>query len=142
MSLSDQLKFDANGLIPAIARDAESGEVLMMAYMNAEAVERTVATGRVRRLKRRAESSSVPYTNSAESPGQFTELLASRIYPASLQDAATPSATSSSLPAIDGQRPSFPPCALPALPTCGFSPQSRCVGFLMPDHLKFLHIVR
>ena len=47
MSLVEQLKFDAHGLIPAIARDAETGEVLMMAYMNAEAVQCTVATGRV-----------------------------------------------------------------------------------------------
>ncbi len=47
MSLADQLKFDKDGLIPAIARDAASGEVLMMAFMNAEAVERTLETGRV-----------------------------------------------------------------------------------------------
>ena len=47
MSLTDLLKFDENGLVPAIARDAESGEVLMMAFMNAEAVEKTVQTGKV-----------------------------------------------------------------------------------------------
>ncbi len=47
MSLSAQLKFDAHGLIPAITRDADTGEVLMMAYMNAEAVEATVETGKV-----------------------------------------------------------------------------------------------
>lgn len=41
------LKYDANGLIPCIAQDHASGEVLMMAWMNAEAVARTVATGRV-----------------------------------------------------------------------------------------------
>jgi len=41
------LSYDANGLIPAIAQDAGSGEVLMMAWMNAEAVARTMATGRV-----------------------------------------------------------------------------------------------
>ena len=38
------LKYDANGLIPAIAQDAENGEVLMMAWMNAEAVARTLAS--------------------------------------------------------------------------------------------------
>ena len=32
------LKYDANGLIPAVAQDAESGEVLMVAWMNAEAL--------------------------------------------------------------------------------------------------------
>ncbi|MDW3116396.1 phosphoribosyl-AMP cyclohydrolase [Roseovarius pacificus] len=41
------LKFDDRGLIPAIAQDAQSGEVLMMAWMNAEAVTRTLETGRV-----------------------------------------------------------------------------------------------
>ena len=43
----DQLKFDENGLLPAISRDAQSGEVLMLAYMNAEAVEKTLETGLV-----------------------------------------------------------------------------------------------
>ncbi|MEZ5725467.1 MAG: phosphoribosyl-AMP cyclohydrolase [Paracoccaceae bacterium] len=41
------LRFDANGLIPAIAQEAATGEVLMMAWMNAEAVARTLKTGRV-----------------------------------------------------------------------------------------------
>lgn len=41
------LKYDANGLIPCIAQDPVSGEVLMMAWMNAEAVARTLQTGRV-----------------------------------------------------------------------------------------------
>ena len=40
----EQLKF-TEGLIPAIIQDAGSKEVLMMAYMNREALERTVATG-------------------------------------------------------------------------------------------------
>ncbi len=39
------LKYDGNGLIPAIIQDAENSEVLMMAYMNAESLEKTVATG-------------------------------------------------------------------------------------------------
>ncbi|MEL6585176.1 MAG: phosphoribosyl-AMP cyclohydrolase [Pseudomonadota bacterium] len=41
------LTYDANGLIPAIAQDAASGEVLMMAWMSAEAVAKTLQTGRV-----------------------------------------------------------------------------------------------
>ena len=41
------LRFDDRGLIPAIAQDAESGDVLMMAWMNAEAVARTLETRRV-----------------------------------------------------------------------------------------------
>lgn len=40
------LKFDSNGLIPAIIQDSQSGEVLMMAWMNAEALEKTVSTGK------------------------------------------------------------------------------------------------
>lgn len=39
------LKYDANGLVPAIAQDAETGEVLMLAYMNAEAFRATVESG-------------------------------------------------------------------------------------------------
>ena len=43
----DTLKFDDKGLIPAIAQEADSGEVLMMAWMNADAVAQTLDTGRV-----------------------------------------------------------------------------------------------
>jgi phosphoribosyl-AMP cyclohydrolase len=38
-------QFDANGLIPAIAQDASTGQILMVAYMNREALEQTIATG-------------------------------------------------------------------------------------------------
>ncbi|MCZ8080757.1 MAG: phosphoribosyl-AMP cyclohydrolase [Rhodobacteraceae bacterium] len=41
------LKYDANGLIPCIAQDHATGEVLMMAWMNADAVGQTLETGRV-----------------------------------------------------------------------------------------------
>ncbi len=36
MKLTKDIKFNKDGLIPAIAQDADSGEVLMLAYMNAE----------------------------------------------------------------------------------------------------------
>ena len=39
-------KFDASGIVAAIAQDAETGEVLMLAWMNAEALARTLETGR------------------------------------------------------------------------------------------------
>lgn len=39
------LKFAENGLIPVVAQDYESGEVLMLAYMNKEAVQKTFETG-------------------------------------------------------------------------------------------------
>lgn len=45
MSLLNQITFNDAGLVPAIAQDAETGRVLMMAWMNAEAVEQTLATG-------------------------------------------------------------------------------------------------
>ena len=41
------LKFDDKGLIPAIAQDADSGEVLMLAYMNEESLRSTLETGQV-----------------------------------------------------------------------------------------------
>jgi phosphoribosyl-AMP cyclohydrolase len=40
------LAFDADGLLPAVAQDAETGDVLMVAYVTAAAVERTRETGR------------------------------------------------------------------------------------------------
>ncbi len=39
------LKYDDKGLIPAIAQCAETGDVLMMAWMNAEAVAETLSSG-------------------------------------------------------------------------------------------------
>ena len=44
---AESLRYDDRGLLPAIAQDADSGEVLMLAWMNAEAVARTLETGRV-----------------------------------------------------------------------------------------------
>jgi phosphoribosyl-ATP pyrophosphohydrolase/phosphoribosyl-AMP cyclohydrolase len=42
----ENVKFDENGLVPAIIQDEKSGQVLMMAYMNQESLEKTLATGR------------------------------------------------------------------------------------------------
>ncbi len=41
LSFIDELKFDSNGLIPAIAQDFETGEVLMVAYMNKDSLKET-----------------------------------------------------------------------------------------------------
>jgi len=46
MDFYDKLKFDANGLIPAIIQEQKSGRVLMMAWMNRASLEKTVATGK------------------------------------------------------------------------------------------------
>jgi len=60
----DAIAFDASGLVPAIAQQHDTGEVLMMAWMNRDAVAETLATGRVcyfsrsrNRLWRKGESS-------------------------------------------------------------------------------------
>ncbi len=39
-------KFDANGLVAAIAQDADTGEVLMLAWMNADALQQTIDSSR------------------------------------------------------------------------------------------------
>ena len=60
----DAITFDANGLVPAIAQQHDTGEVLMMAWMNRDSVAETLTTGRVcyfsrsrNRLWRKGESS-------------------------------------------------------------------------------------
>ena len=50
------LVYDQNGLIPAIAQQYDTGEVLMMAWMNREAVQRTLETGRVTYWSRSRQS--------------------------------------------------------------------------------------
>ncbi|RMC30987.1 phosphoribosyl-AMP cyclohydrolase [Paracoccus alkanivorans] len=69
------LKYDANGLIPVIAQDASSSEVLMMAWMNAEAVARTLQTGRVTYWSRSRRS----FWIKGESSGHVQELVELRV---------------------------------------------------------------
>src|SRR5512139_4313911 len=45
MKIPADLKYDSNGLIPAVIQDATDNTVLMVAYMNADSVKRTVETG-------------------------------------------------------------------------------------------------
>jgi phosphoribosyl-AMP cyclohydrolase len=45
MKLSKDIKFNEKGLVPAIAQDADTGEVLMLAYMNAESLRLTLESG-------------------------------------------------------------------------------------------------
>lgn len=45
--LIDQIAFDSTGLVPAIAQQHDTGEVLMMAWMNQSAIEETLRTGQV-----------------------------------------------------------------------------------------------
>jgi len=46
-STIQQIQFDADGLIPAVIQQWDTGEVLMLGYMNDEAVRRTLTEGRV-----------------------------------------------------------------------------------------------
>jgi phosphoribosyl-AMP cyclohydrolase len=46
-ALKNQVKFDQDGLIPAIAQQFDTKEVLMMAWMNMQSLEETLETGRV-----------------------------------------------------------------------------------------------
>ncbi|HEV2293327.1 MAG TPA: phosphoribosyl-AMP cyclohydrolase [Tepidisphaeraceae bacterium] len=48
----DKLRFDADGLIPVVVQDHANGEVLMMAYMNRQALEQTITTGKVHTYSR------------------------------------------------------------------------------------------
>lgn len=45
--LLDSVAFNADGLVPVIAQDASNGEVLMLAWMNADALRETLQTGRM-----------------------------------------------------------------------------------------------
>ena len=69
------LIYNDAGLIPAIAQDDASGEVLMMAWMSAEAVARTLATGRVTYWSRSRQAFWVK----GESSGHVQELVDLRV---------------------------------------------------------------
>lgn len=47
MGLLDEVKFDEKGLVTAIAQDAVSGQVLMIAYMNRDSLRETLDTGKM-----------------------------------------------------------------------------------------------
>ena len=69
------LKYDANGLIPAIAQDADTGAVLMMAWMNAESLARTLASGQVTYWSRSRQA----FWAKGESSGHVQTLVEMRI---------------------------------------------------------------
>ncbi|KPQ14052.1 MAG: phosphoribosyl-AMP cyclohydrolase HisI [Rhodobacteraceae bacterium HLUCCO18] len=69
------LRYDAQGLLPVIAQEAETGEVLMLAWMNADAVARTLETGRVTYWSRSRQAFWVK----GERSGHVQELVELRI---------------------------------------------------------------
>jgi phosphoribosyl-AMP cyclohydrolase len=46
MDIANEIKFDENGLVPVIVQDYKNNQVLMLAYMNAEALRMTVSSGK------------------------------------------------------------------------------------------------
>lgn len=73
--LLDEIRFDANGLVPAIAQQHDTGEVLMMAWMNRAAVDETLRTGRVCYYSRSRKS----LWRKGESSGHTQKLIDMRI---------------------------------------------------------------
>lgn len=69
------LRFNDAGLIPAVAQDAQSGEVLMMAWMNADAVVQTLETGRVTYWSRSRQA----FWIKGETSGHIQELVDFRV---------------------------------------------------------------
>jgi phosphoribosyl-AMP cyclohydrolase len=68
-------RFDANGLIAAVATDARSGEVLMLAWMNAEALKRTIQTGEAHYYSRSRQA----LWKKGETSGQTQKVVELRI---------------------------------------------------------------
>ncbi len=69
------IQYDSAGLVPAIAQQHDTGEVLMMAWMNAESVAETLATGRVGYWSR----SRSALWRKGETSGQVQRLVQMRV---------------------------------------------------------------
>jgi len=71
MDYLEKLKFNGDGLIPAIIQDAENGRVLMMAWMNATALEKTIETGKTHFWSRSRQK----YWMKGESSGHTQQVI-------------------------------------------------------------------
>lgn len=71
----DRLRFNDVGLIPAIAQDASSGEVLMLAWMNRDSIAKTLASGRVTYWSRSRQA----FWIKGETSGHVQELVDFRL---------------------------------------------------------------
>lgn len=74
-ALLREIKFDSAGLVPAIAQQHDTGEVLMVAWMNADAVKETLATGQVCYWSRSRQA----LWRKGESSGQTQRLVEARL---------------------------------------------------------------
>lgn len=75
VKMIETLKFDTNGLVAAIAQQYDTGEVLMLAWMNQEAIEETLNTGRVCYFSRSRQQ----LWRKGETSGQIQKLIEMRI---------------------------------------------------------------
>jgi phosphoribosyl-AMP cyclohydrolase len=74
-ALLPALKFDRAGLVPAVAQQHDTGEVLMLAWMNRDAIEATLATGRVTYFSRSRQA----LWRKGERSGQAQRLVELRV---------------------------------------------------------------
>ncbi len=74
-TIINEITFTADGLVPAIAQQHDTGEVLMVAWMNADAVTETLDTGRVCYWSRSRQS----LWRKGESSGQIQQLIEMRL---------------------------------------------------------------
>ena len=73
--LTSLLKFNSDGLIPAIAQQHDTGEILMMAWMNQDAIDETLTSGQVCYWSRSRQS----LWRKGESSGQVQKLVKFRL---------------------------------------------------------------
>ena len=71
----DRLKFDANGLIPAVAQEEATGEVLMLAWMNRASIEESLRGGRVVYWSRSRQQ----FWRKGDSSGHIQRLIEMRV---------------------------------------------------------------
>ena len=71
----DEVAWNADGLVPAVAQDASTGEVLMLAWMNREALARTVESGNATYWSRSRKS----LWTKGETSGQYLRVLEMRL---------------------------------------------------------------
>ena len=74
-SVVEAISFDAGGLVPAIAQQHDTGEVLMLAWMNRDAVRQTLSTGRVTYWSRSRQA----LWRKGDTSGHTQRLIAMRI---------------------------------------------------------------
>lgn len=75
MDFIDNISYNADGLVPAVAQQHDTGEVLMMAWMNAASIKETLETGRVCYWSRSRQA----FWRKGESSGQVQMLKEFRV---------------------------------------------------------------